>query len=253
MSLWIAVRWIAERWIRMRRMGFGQGASKSLRVESDGALAGNATRFRLVDRVRLVDVVQMAYWLATIVLLSSLMFPVGEGYADQASKFRYLGLLAMVTSVLNTWLIVQRSEVARSRWFRWVHVGQLGCIAAVVLQSYASLGEWVIFCGAFMAGAVGTTSSGKYTLATDDGSLSIWISFAASAGLCLSQAYAWNPLPPWLLVVLGCMPAIMAVADMGIARTCDRSFGWRIAGCMALLALCMGLLYFFVLGTEPSW
>ena len=79
------------------------------------------------------------------------------------------------------------------------------------------------------------------------------MSFAAVAGLTLSQAYAWNPLPVWLLGVLAMSPSIMAIVDMGLSRSGRGSLWRRLLGFLLLLLLNMGLVYFFVLRTEPQW
>jgi hypothetical protein len=230
MTLWIALRWILGR-------GQSETSSRSKRV------------------VRLAEAI---YWLSAIAWMSFSMFPVGEGYAQQASKFVYFGVLTWVASVVNAGLLVERTEVAQSRWFRWALVVQFGCIAAVVLQSYASLGEWVVFCGAFMAGAIGMNVSSKSGRGGgqevgQELSLGMLMSFAAVAGLTLSQAYAWNPLPLWLLGVLAMSPSIMAIVDMGLSRSGRGSLWRRLMGFLVLLLLNMGLVYFFVLRTEPQW
>ena len=236
MTLWIALRWILDGWILgrwFRAEGQPEAGSRSKQV------------------VRLVGAV---YWLSAIAWMSFSMFPAGEGYAQQASRFLYLGVLTWVASVVNAGLLVERTELAQSRWFRWVLVVQFGCIAAVVLQSYASLGEWVVFCGAFMTGAIGRNGASKNGReGAHEVALGMLMSFAAVAGLSLSQAYAWNPLPLWLLGVLAMSPSIMAVVDMGLARS-GRGSPWRrLLGFLVLLLLEMGLVYFFVLRTEPQW
>jgi hypothetical protein len=235
MTLWIALRWILGRGLRAE--GQPETSSRSKRV------------------VWLVDAL---YWLSAIAWMSFSMFPVGEGYAEQALKFAYLGVLTWVASVVNAGLLVERTEIAQSRWFRWALVVQFGCIAAVVLQSYASLGEWVVFCGAFMAGAIGMNVSSKSGRGGgqelgQELSLGMLMSFAAVAGLTLSQAYAWNPLPLWLLGVLAMSPSIMAIVDMGLSRSGRGSLWRRLIGFLVLLLLNMGLVYFFVLRTEPQW
>ena len=241
MTLWIALRWILDGWILgrwFRAEGQPEAGSRSKQV------------------VRLVEAI---YWLSAIAWMSFSMFPVGEGYAQQAMKFGYLGVLTWVASVVNAGLLVERTELAQNRWFRWALVVQFGCIAAVVLQSYASLGEWVIFCGAFMTGALWSGALGRNGASKNgregahEVALGMLMSFAAVAGLSLSQAYAWNPLPLWLFGVLAMSPSIMAVVDMGLARS-GRGSPWRrLLGFLVLLLLEMGLVYFFVLRTEPQW
>jgi len=260
MTLWMALRWILGRWIIGRGI-LGGG----LRAEGQ---SGTSSRSKRV--VRLVEAI---YWLSAIAWMSFSMFPVGEGYAQQALKFAYLGVLTWGASVVNAGLLVERTKVARSRWFRWALVVQIGCIAAVVLQSYASLGEWVVFCGAFMTGAIGSgaigmNGSSKSGLGGAQGvdqdqelgkevgqelSLGMLMSFGAVAGLTLSQAYAWSPLPLWLLGVLAMSPSIMAIVDMGLSRRGRGSLRRRLLGFLVLLLLNMGLVYFFVLRTEPQW
>jgi hypothetical protein len=246
MTLWMALRWILGRWI----MGVGI-LGGGLRAEGQ---SGTSSRSKRV--VRLVEAI---YWLSAIAWMSFSMFPVGEGYAQQATRFAYLGVLTWVASVVNAGLLVERTEVAQSRWFRWALVVQFGCIAAVVLQSYASLGEWVVFCGAFMAGAIGSgaigmNGSSKSGLGgAQEVDLGVLMSFAAVAGLTLSQAYAWNPLPVWLLGVLAMSPSVMAIVDMGLSWSGRGSLWRRLLGFLVLLLLNMGLVYFFVLRTEPQW
>jgi hypothetical protein len=259
MTLWIALRWILGRGI------LGRG----LQAEGQRETSSKAKRV-----VRLVEAI---YWLSAIAWMSFSMFPLGEGYAQQASKFAYLGVLTWVASIVNAGLLVERTEVAQSRWFRWALVVQFGCIAAVVLQSYASLGEWVVFCGAFMAGAIGYGAIGYGAIGMNGSSksdrggqelvqdrelgqaldqelgLGMLMSFAAVAGLSLSQAYAWNPLPLWLLGVLAMSPSIMAIVDMGLSRSGRGSLWRRLIGFLVLVLLNMGLVYFFVLRTEPQW
>jgi len=255
MTLWIALRWILGGGV------LGGGVlGGGLRVEGQPE---TSTRSKRV--VWLVDAI---YWLSAIAWMSFSMFPVGEGYAEQALKFAYLGVLTWVASVVNAGLLVERTEVAQSRWFRWALVVQFGCIAAVVMQSYASLGEWVVFCGAFMAGAIGSGGIGSGGIGMNVSSksgrvgaqevgqelgLGMLMSFAAVAGLTLSQAYAWNPLPLWLLGVLAMSPSIMAIVDMGLSRSGRGSQWRRLLGFLVLLFLNMGLVYFFVLRAEPQW
>ena len=245
MTLWIALRWILVGWILPR----------CFRAEGHPGTGSRSTRV-----ARWVEAI---YWLSAIAWMSFSMFPVGEGYAQQALKFAYLGVLTWVASVVNAGLLVERTEVAQNRWFRWALVVQFGCIAAVVLQSYASLGEWVVFCGAFMTGAIGSGAIGM-NVSSKSGwgggqevgqelSLGMLMSFAAVAGLSLSQAYAWNPLPLWLLGVIAMSPSIMAVVDMGLSRSGRDSLWRRLMGFLVLLLLNMGLVYFFVLRTEPQW
>jgi len=205
----------------------------------------------------------MAFVLLALSVLSLMMFPSGQGYADQLTSFRYLGGLALVASLLNVSLVMQRCIETKSSWFGWAHVAHLGCIAAVVLQSYASLGEWIIFCGSLMAGAMLLMSRREHTHSTQgffktgdrlfESVLTMLMGFAAVAGLSISRAYAWNPMPLWLLLVLATLPSLMASVDIAIFRFAKGSIGGRLAGCLVVLGIVFALLYVFVLRTEPQW
>jgi len=133
----------------------------------------------------------------------------------------------------------------------------------VVLQSYASLGEWIIFCGSLMAGAMLLMSRREHTHSTQgffktgdrlfESVFTMLMGFAAVAGLSISRAYAWNPMPLWLLLVVATIPSLMASVDIAICRFAKGSFGTRISGCLVVLGIVFALLYVFVLGTEPQW
>jgi len=205
------------------------------------------------------------------------MFPGGQGYADQAMAHLLLGVLAWFFSVLNWLLVAQRQSVSEGRWFGWVYVLQLGSVAMVVLQSYASLGEWLIFSSAMMAGALAMTAVTSSRVLRKIGSevgsqvgdgghespvrefgflggslLELLLGFASCAGLCVSRAYAWNPLAWWVILVLLGLPSLYSIIDRVL---CNFSLGWRAryVGLFVATLMLLVLLYSLSLEGEPQW
>lgn len=205
------------------------------------------------------------------------MFPGGQGYADQAMAHLLLGLLAWVFSVLNWLLVAQRERAIGGGWFGWVNVLQIGSVAMVVLQSYASLGEWLIFSGAMMAGAMAViaimSSRAFRKIGTEevnqvgDGGLErpvlepdffrgsllqLLLGFASCAGLCTSRAYAWNPLAWWVILVLLGLPSLYSILDRSLCKFARGGLA-RYAGHAVATLLVLALLYGLSAQGEPQW
>lgn len=184
-------------------------------------------------------------------LMAWFMFPDGSGYADQRTWFFVLSLLSLVFALSNRVLVHWRQKTAGSVWFGWVHVMHLGCVAAVVLQSYASLGEWMVFSGSMMAGVMLVLGLSKQ--AWCESSLTPLLAFSAVAGLCLSRAYSWSPLPTGVLVLLLGFPSLAALVDGFVCRFLRGSVVGRVAILFVILGIALGIIYAFVVRNEPQW
>lgn len=184
-------------------------------------------------------------------LMAWFMFPDGSGYADQRTWFFVLSLLSFVFALSNRVLVHWRQETAGSVWFGWVHVMHLGCVASVVLQSYASLGEWMVFSGSMMAGVMLVLGLSKQ--AWCESSLTPLLAFSAVAGLCLSRAYSWSPLPTGVLVLLLGFPSLAALVDGFVCRFLRGSVVGRVAILFVILGIALGIIYAFVVRNEPQW
>lgn len=220
------------------------------------------------------------------------MFPGGDGYADLQSTFRAFGGLTIAFSILNWLFVSQRQLRAQSPWLAWAFVVQLGCIAVVVLQSYASLGEWLIFCLAMLSGVLLLSSLESFLrgrresvgtkanqVGDTDGSLggrsqvsvdgvrelslsgSAWLllfGFAACAGLCVSRAYAWTPLPWWMLILLLGLPTIFSSIDWLLCKFAGGGLV-RYRGLVRILGLAFAtlimiwLVYTQAVEAQPQW
>jgi hypothetical protein len=187
----------------------------------------------------------------TMALMAWFMFPDGSGYADQRTWFFVLSLLSLVFALSNRVLVHWRQETPGSVWFGWVHVMHLGCVAAVVLQSYASLGEWMVFSGSMMAGVMLVLGLSKQ--AWCELSLTPLLAFSAVAGLSLSRAYSWSPLPTGVLVLLLGFPSLAALVDGFVCRFLRGSVVGRVAILFVILGIALGIIYAFVVRNEPQW
>jgi len=184
-------------------------------------------------------------------LMAWFMFPDGSGYADQRTWFFVLSLLSLVFALSNRLLVHWRQETVGSVWFGWVHVMHLGCVASVVLQSYASLGEWMVFSGSMMAGVMLVLGLSKQ--AWCESSLTPLLAFSAVAGLSLSRAYSWSPLPTGVLVLLLGVPSLAALVDGFVCRFLRGSLVGRVAILFVILGIALGIIYAFVVRNEPQW
>ena len=179
------------------------------------------------------------------------MFPDGPGYADQRNWFCVLSLLSLVFALANLLLVNLRQTNSGSVWFGWVHVLHLGCVAAVVLQSYASLGEWMVFSGSMMAGVMLVLGLSKNVWY--ESSLTPLLAFSSVAGLSLSRAYSWSALPLGVLVLLLGFPSLAAIVDGFFCRFFKGSVVVRVAILLVILGVALGIIYAFVVRNEPQW
>lgn len=184
-------------------------------------------------------------------LMAWLMFPDGPGYADQRVWFQLLSVLSFFTAILNLSLVRRRQRKAGGVWFGWVHVLHLGCVAVLVLQSYASLGEWIVFSGSMMAGVMLMLWRPKQ--AWCESSLTPLLAFSSVAGLSLSRAYSWSPLPLGVLVLLLGVPSLASLFDGIVCRYWKGSLAVRILNLFAIVGVVLGVIYVFVLRNEPQW
>lgn len=200
---------------------------------------------------RLASTVIALFMGLAMALMAWLMFPDGQGYADQRTWFCILGVLSLVFALANILLVNRRQRKSGSVWFGWVHVLHLGCVASVVLQSYASLGEWMVFSGSMMAGVMLLLGLSKDVW--NESSLTPLLAFSSVAGLSLSRAYSWSALPLGVLVLLLGFPSLAAIVDGFVCRFFKGSVVVRVAVLLVILGVVLGIIYAFVLGNEPQW
>lgn len=159
-------------------------------------------------------------------------------------------LIGTGASVLNISSLHALATSGASRWTPLVLLGQLGCIAAIALQSYASLGEWVLAGIGITLGA--TVVSFGY--ATKSRLFGVWpiavalypVAISGAVCLLLTGYFRSRPLPVWLIGVVLVLPTIVWFLDFvygRYGRTWYR-IAWAAAACVAVLVA-------VILVTEP--
>lgn len=148
--------------------------------------------------------------------------PQGQGWLDKSSEVTRWIVAATIAFAWNQWGIDTIASSPGGRWAPWVLVAQFGAIAALALQSYASLGEWALVGVGFSAGlAISALLSGD--------SQSMPMGWPTAAGVipglwmavaCLSVSQFYIPTPPatWLLGLILFLPALVGVIDLLIKK-----------------------------------
>ena len=160
---------------------------------------------------------------------------------DQSAKL--LPWMA-VGGVAAMWNIASLNSIARSDGSRWVSLtvlGQLGCVAAVTLQSYASLGEWSL---AGVGAAAGTSIVGVFLGAKAKlhygwplSTVVIPLGIMAISCLAVSNFFESRPLPTWLIASVLFLPTLVCIVDIVVGRLMNSWFRVFLAGCVCCLVL----------------
>lgn len=163
-------------------------------------------------------------------------------WEDQQTK-----LLPWVAAgcVASIWNVSALNSLATSGGFRWVSLvimGQFGCIAAITLQSYASLGRWsVVGIGV----ALGASVVGLFFRSTTKlhyvWSLSIVVlplAVMAVACLVLSKFfYESHALPLWLTSLILFLPTVVCAVDIVFGRLSNAWLRVAFAGSVCVFVL----------------
>ncbi len=174
---------------------------------------------------------------------------------DQKAKW----LPWMATSFLAViWNIASLNSIAKSDGSRWVSftiLGQLGCIAAITLQSYASLGEWSLVgigvaTGASLVGLFASSTS-KLHYGWQLSTVVLPLGIMAAACLAVSSFFESRPLPFWLIGSVLFLPTLVGVMDFIYGRTANPWFRVFLAMCVCFLVL--GGIFFVTKPWETEW
>ncbi len=148
--------------------------------------------------------------------------PQGQGWLDKSSDVTRWIVAATIAFAWNQWGIDTIASSPGGRWAPWVLVAQFGAIAALALQSYASLGEWALVGVGFSAGlAIAALLSGD--------SQSMPLSWPTAVGVipglwmavdCLAVSQFYIPTPPatWLLGLILFLPTLVGLIDLLIKK-----------------------------------
>ena len=156
------------------------------------------------------------------------------------------------------WNIASLNSISKSDGSRWVSLtilGQLGCVAAITFQSYASLGEWTLAGIGVAAGAslvgVFTGAKAKLHFGWQLSTVVIPLGIMAVACLAVSSFFESRPLPIWLIGSVLFLPTLVGVVDFVFGRTANTRFRVLLATCVCCLVL--GGIFYFTKPWQSEW
>ncbi len=182
------------------------------------------------------------------------VLPQGAGYEDklrEAVRWTGLGVLA---TVWNACALNGIASQPGGRWSPLVLLAQLGCVAALVLQSYASLGEWVLAAIGVTAGlslvSLFTPSVRTVDFGWPLASVILALTVLAAASTAVSQFYIFSSAPAWVLAGTLFLPSIVGGVDVAI-RGWNPWFRALIAA--AISGILIGVVVWQTIQNQPQW
>jgi len=165
----------------------------------------------------------------------------GKAWEDQSTKLMPWMAASCLAVTLNT---ASLNSIARSDGSRWVALttlGQFGCVAAIALQSYASLGEWTLVglgvsIGAAVVGGL-AGSSAKLHFGWQLSTVVVPLGVMAVACCSISNFFESQPLPLWLVGSVLFLPTIVCVFDVVFGRLFNAWFRVVIAAIVCSFVL----------------
>lgn len=172
-------------------------------------------------------------------------------WQDQSANVLPWFAAGTVAILWNTMGLNSIAKAAGSRWVTLVVLAQLGCVAAIALQTYASLGEWTLAgvgaaLGASMVGLL-RGSSAKLDFGWQLSIVVLPLGIMAAGCLAVSHFFEPVPLPLWVTGCVLFLPAIVGATDFVIGRL------WGPWVRAILAALICGLLLFAILTISKPW
>ena len=180
--------------------------------------------------------------------------PQSSGYQDKLpDAIRWLAIGIAAVS-LNSASLNAISSRPGGRWGPSVLFAQLVCIAGLTLQSYASLGEFVLAALGLSLGLAlvslfvpsGQTFDYGWPLAPAVMGLMV----LAAAGLVVSTFYVSDPPPTWLVAGILFLPSLIAGIDLCLA---GKHWGWRLFAAVLLWAMVLAVVIFKAMQSKSDW
>lgn len=179
----------------------------------------------------------------------------GEVWNDQQHKLLPSFAVGLVAIVCNSFSLNYLATSGAMRWVPLVLVGQLGCVAAIVLQTYGSLGELCLI-GISVAFGASTVAMAKGTAARLHFGWPIClvvlpIAVMATGCLVVSQFFEVRQIPLWLLASVLFLPAMIGLIDWIFGR---HGNVWMRAMVGAICcAIILGLVLYWAPPVEVAW
>ena len=190
-----------------------------------------------------IQFASLASTLTSSIAIGVLFVCLSEGTVWDDQKTKWLPWMA--TSFLAViWNIASLNSIAKSGGSRWVSftiLGQLGCIAAITFQSYASLGEWALVgmgvaTGASLVGLFSRSAS-KLHYGWQLSTVVLPLGIMAVACLAVGSFFESKQLPFWLVGSVLFLPSVVCVVDIVVGRLTNAWFRVFLAACVCCVVL----------------
>jgi hypothetical protein len=182
------------------------------------------------------------------------VLPQGTGYEDRLRDAVRWTAIGTVAAVWNGSALDGIARHPGGRWSTCVLLAQLGCIAGLILQSYASLGEWVL---AAIGVTLGLTVVGLW-IPSEETTHFGWpmapavlgLTILGAASLAVSTFYVSTPAPQWMIAIVLFLPSIVGLVDAFL-----RSWNpwWRALIAALIASAPLAAVLFQAMNHQPAW
>ena len=180
--------------------------------------------------------------------------PQGPGYENdlpRAVRWIALGIAAVAMNCASL------NAIARGpggRWAPLVVLVQLVCVAGLALQSYASLGEFILAATGATLGLSIVSLFLPSTRTFDYGwplaPAILGLTVLACASLATSTFYISEPPATWILMSVLFLPTVAGAIDLCLG---GKHWGWRVAAAFFLWALALSAVVAGALQNTSDW
>lgn len=212
-------------------------------------------RWTWQTRTAFASVMWPAVFLFSIAVLTGSLVEL-EVWGEHLQMILYMIVVGLIAVVLNVASISDMATTRANRWAGLVLAGQFGCVAAVALQTYASLGETALLGASICFGLTVATLTYKVRpVAFGEWSVSFILYPLASVAvslLLLSVLFQSKPLLPWWLFSLVLMlPTVVWFFDIVYGR-----YGrvwWRVVLAASVCLITKGLILALTNPFQSEW
>lgn len=180
----------------------------------------------------------------------------GAVWDDQHAKLLPWMAASCLAAICNMASLNSIARAGGSRWVSLTVLGQFGCVAAIALQSYASLGELAVVgigvsLGASLVG-VFRQSSAKLHYGWQLSTIVLPLAIMAVACLATSRFFfESHPLPQWLIGLVLFLPTIVGLFDIVVGRITSEWF--RVVLAAMWCSLVLGAILYITKPWQSEW
>jgi hypothetical protein len=212
-----------------------------------------------IVKILVVTPGRFAGWCLPWVVVGSLAIihialPQGRGYEDRLPEAIQAFAIGIAAVSLNSASLNAIASRPGGRWSPCVVLAQLGCIAGLAFQAYASLGEFVLS-GAGAALGLALVSLFLSSSRTLDygwplAPAVLALVVLAATSLCTLTFYFSAPPPFWLRMSILFLPTIVCGVDLWLGA---RHWGWRVLAAAILWSLVLSAVVARAMQVKTDW